>query len=100
MSDLILLASTSIAGKHGGLEKDNQDRHMEVKRFMKDPELVLLTVMDGHGSNGAEASDYVKYNFPQVLAQEFDANSDLELKQHILESFKTCFKKANINLKA
>lgn len=61
--------SISIAGRSGGIDKENnQDMKLEVDHFCDfQDELKLFVVADGHGYNGHHVSQTIKQVLPEYI---------------------------------
>lgn len=49
------------------MRKVNQDSFLVLKDFAQVQKLWMLGVMDGHGANGHNVSQFVKYQLPAIL---------------------------------
>ena len=59
------IASKTVLGMTGGKpKKTNQDSFFVIQNFNKTNTQVLLGVMDGHGINGSQVSNYAKLAIP------------------------------------
>lgn len=94
-------ACRSLAGSMDGISaKTNQDGYISIPKFAGFQDHHFFAVMDGHGNNGHDVTDYVRANLPKYLKDVFKEKSISEnvSKEQLMQSFGIALKRINNEL--